>query len=85
MDGLPPCTIAVTADEIGHVVAQLAADEQAALAATATHPDTLYAHLCYTSTANESWCDGACTSVLMECACRPEQLFSAYMTTLRIT
>jgi hypothetical protein len=41
MDGLPPCTIAVTADGICHVVAQLAADEQAALAAAATHPDTL--------------------------------------------
>jgi hypothetical protein len=40
-DGLPPCTIAVTADGIWHVVAQLAADEQAALAAAATHPDTL--------------------------------------------
>ena len=41
VDGLPPCTIAVTADGIWHVVAQLAADEQAALAAAATHPDTL--------------------------------------------
>jgi hypothetical protein len=41
MDGLPPCTIAVTADGIWHMVAQLAADEQAALAAAATHPDTL--------------------------------------------
>jgi hypothetical protein len=41
IDGLPPCTIAVTADGIWHVVAQLAADEQAALAAAATHPDTL--------------------------------------------
>ena len=41
MEGLPPCTIAVTADGIWHVVAQLAADEQAALAAAATHPDTL--------------------------------------------
>ena len=41
MDGLPPCTIAVTTDGIWHVVAQLAADEQAALAAAATHPDTL--------------------------------------------
>ena len=41
MDGLPPCTIAVTADGTWHVMAQLAADEQAALAAAATHPDTL--------------------------------------------
>ena len=41
VDGLPPCTIAVTADGIWHVVAQLAADEQAALVAAATQPDTL--------------------------------------------
>src|SRR5262245_12554670 len=41
VDGLPPCTIAVTADGTWHVAAQLAADEQAALAAAATHPDTL--------------------------------------------
>ena len=41
VDGLPPCTIAVTADGIWHVAAQLAAVEQAALAAAATHPDTL--------------------------------------------
>ena len=41
MDGLPPCTIAVTADGIWHVVAQLAADEQAALAAAAPSPDDL--------------------------------------------
>ena len=41
VDGLPPCTIAVTADGTWHVVAQLAADEQAALTAAVTHPDTL--------------------------------------------
>ena len=41
VDGLPPCTIAVTADGIWHVMVQLAAGEQAALAAAATLPDTL--------------------------------------------
>jgi hypothetical protein len=41
VDGLPPCTIAAAADGTWHVMAQLAADEQAALAAAATHPDTL--------------------------------------------
>ena len=40
VDGLPPCTIAVTADGTWHVMAQLAADEQA-LAAAVTYPDTL--------------------------------------------
>lgn len=41
VDGLPPCAIQAATDGIWHVVAQLAADEQAALAAAATHPDTL--------------------------------------------
>jgi len=41
VDGLPPCTIAVTVDGIWHVVAQLASDEQAALAAAAPDPATL--------------------------------------------
>ena len=41
MDGLPPCTIALIADETWHVVAQLATDDQAALTAAVTHPDTL--------------------------------------------
>lgn len=41
VDGLPPCTIARIADETWHVVAQLATDDQAALTAAVTHPDTL--------------------------------------------
>ena len=41
MDGLPPCTIALIADATWHVVAQLATDDQAALTAAVTHPDTL--------------------------------------------
>jgi len=41
VDGLPPCTIALIADETWHVVAQLATDDQAALTAAVTHPDTL--------------------------------------------
>ena len=41
VDGLPPCTIALIADETWHVVSQLATDDQAALAAAVTHPDTL--------------------------------------------
>ena len=40
-DGLPPCTIALIADQTWHVVAQLATDDQAALTAAVTHPDTL--------------------------------------------
>jgi hypothetical protein len=39
--GLPPCTIQMAADGTWHVQVQLAADEQAALAAAVTHPDTL--------------------------------------------
>ena len=41
VDGLPPCTIQATVDGTWRVVAQLAADEQAALAAAVTRPDTL--------------------------------------------
>ena len=41
VDGLPPCTIQATADGIWSVTAQLAADEQAALAAAASDPDAL--------------------------------------------
>jgi len=41
VEGLPPCIITVTADGTWHVTAQLAAGEQAALAAAVTHPDTL--------------------------------------------
>ena len=41
VDGLPPCTIALIADQTWHVVAQLATDDQAALTAAVTHPDTL--------------------------------------------
>jgi hypothetical protein len=41
VDGLPPCTIAVAADGAWYVLAQLAADEQAALAAAAPDPATL--------------------------------------------
>ena len=41
VDGLPPCTIQAIGDGTWHVVAQLADHEQAALAAAATHPDTL--------------------------------------------
>jgi hypothetical protein len=41
VDGLPLCTIAVTADETWHVTAQLAAVEQAALRAAAPSPDAL--------------------------------------------
>ena len=41
VDGLPPCTIALIADETWHVVAQLATDDQAALTAAVTYPDTL--------------------------------------------
>ena len=41
MDGLPPCTIARIADATWHVVAQLATDDQAALTAAVTYPDTL--------------------------------------------
>jgi hypothetical protein len=41
VDGLPPCTIAVTVDGTWHVMAQLTADELAALAAVVTYPDTL--------------------------------------------
>lgn len=40
-DGLPPCTIQAMEDGTWHVVAQLAANEQAALAAAVTRPDTL--------------------------------------------
>src|SRR5215510_1232509 len=38
---LPPCTIQMAAEGTWHVQVQLAADEQAALAAAVTHPDTL--------------------------------------------
>lgn len=41
VEGLPPCSIAVTADGTWRVSVQLAASEQAALAAAVTHPDTL--------------------------------------------
>jgi hypothetical protein len=41
VDGLSPCTIQATADGIWSVTAQLAADEQAALAAAASDPDAL--------------------------------------------
>jgi len=41
VEGLPPCTIQAMVDGAWHVLAQLAAEEQAALAAAATHPDTL--------------------------------------------
>lgn len=41
VDGLPPCTIQTTADGIWSVTAQLAADEQAALMASAPPPDAL--------------------------------------------
>ncbi|SRR6266511_176504 len=41
VDGLPPCTIYATANGIWHVMAQLATDEQAALAAAAPSPDAL--------------------------------------------
>ena len=41
VDGLPPCTMARIADATWHVVAQLATDDQAALMAAVTHPDTL--------------------------------------------
>ena len=39
--GLPPCTIQVVGDGTWHVQVQLAVDEQAALAAAVTPPDTL--------------------------------------------
>ena len=39
--GLPPCTIRMAAEGTWHVQVQLPADEQAALAAAVTHPDTL--------------------------------------------
>src|SRR5262249_40142320 len=39
--GLPRCTIQMAKDGTWHVQMQLAADEQAALAAAVTHPDTL--------------------------------------------
>jgi len=41
VDGLPPCMISATTDGTWHVTAQLAADEQAALAAAAPSPDAL--------------------------------------------
>ena len=41
VDGLPLCMIAATTDGTWHVTAQLAADEQAALAAAAPSPDAL--------------------------------------------
>ena len=41
VDGLPPCTITVTVDGTWHLMAQLAADEQAASSAAVTYPDTL--------------------------------------------
>ena len=41
VDGLPSCTIQAMADGTWHVVAQLEPEEQAALAAAATYPDTL--------------------------------------------
>jgi hypothetical protein len=41
VDGLPRCTIQATDDGTWHVLAQLAADEQAALAAAAPSPDAL--------------------------------------------
>jgi len=41
VDGLPRCTIAMTADGIWHVMAQLVAEEQAALAAAAPSPEAL--------------------------------------------
>jgi len=41
VDGLPPCTIQAMADGTWHVVAQLALNDQAALATAVTHPDTL--------------------------------------------
>ena len=41
VDGLPPCSIVVSADGTCHVTMQLAADEQAVLAAAAPLPDVL--------------------------------------------
>jgi hypothetical protein len=41
IDGLPPCTIQMAADETWHVTTQLAADEQDALATAAPSPEAL--------------------------------------------
>jgi hypothetical protein len=41
VDGLPPCSIYAAGDGTWHVLAQLAADAQAALAAAAPTPDDL--------------------------------------------
>jgi hypothetical protein len=41
VDGLPPCTIYAAEDGTWHVTAQLASDEQASLAASASTPDDL--------------------------------------------
>jgi hypothetical protein len=41
VDGLPPCSIVVTADGTCHITRQLEAEEQAALAAAAPLPDVL--------------------------------------------
>ena len=41
VEGLPPCTIHATADGIWHVLAQLAADDQAALAGAALGRDEI--------------------------------------------
>jgi hypothetical protein len=41
VDGLPPCTIYAAEDGTWHVLAQLASDDQAALAASAPTPDDL--------------------------------------------
>jgi hypothetical protein len=41
VDGLPPCTIQISADGTWHVTTQLAADEQDALATAAPSPDAL--------------------------------------------
>jgi hypothetical protein len=44
VDGLPPCAIHATDDGIWHVIAQLAAADQAALAAAAPSHDELCQH-----------------------------------------
>jgi hypothetical protein len=41
VDGLPPCSIVVTADGTCHVTMELEAEEQAAFAAAAPLPDVL--------------------------------------------
>ena len=41
IDGLPPCTIQMAADETWHVTTQLAADEQDALTTAAPTPEAL--------------------------------------------